>query len=162
MPVADEFMETLEALKNALSHTHAGASLKELFLHCMKVTLRQHERRAKAKVDKPRGPKADQPPPKGRHTPASVKREVDERDHGQCTFVGEDGRVCGTRFLIQYHHESDPHAFGGAATAANLTLHCKAHNDLKARRVFGEAHMDQFTRREKPKTLEPPLPEPLD
>jgi hypothetical protein len=88
--------------------------------------------------------------------------EVDERDHDRCTFVGEDGRVCGTRFLLQYHHEAEPYALGGAATAANLTLHCKAHNDLKARRVFGDAHMDRFTRREKPKTLEPPLPEPFE
>ena len=35
---------------------------------------------------------------------------------------------------------------GGASTADNVRLLCRVHNDLAARRVFGDEWMNQFTR----------------
>lgn len=76
-----------------------------------------------------------------RYVPADVRRRVFERDGGQCTFVDpKTGRRCNERRFIEFEH-IDPHALGGAATVANLTLRCSAHNALAARRVFGEQYV---------------------
>src|SRR5439155_21060236 len=37
-----------------------------------------------------------------RHIPAHVKRDVWERDQGQCTFVSDTGRRCESRKLLEY------------------------------------------------------------
>ncbi len=39
-----------------------------------------------------------------------------------------------------------PVALGGTSTVDNLRVTCALHNDLAARQVFGEAHMDLFRR----------------
>ena len=78
-----------------------------------------------------------QPPtrPGSRHVPSAVKREVWARDSGQCAFVGAAGRCTETGFL-EYHHVV-PFANGGATTAANLQLRCRAHNAYEAEMHFG-------------------------
>jgi 5-methylcytosine-specific restriction endonuclease McrA len=68
-----------------------------------------------------------------------------ERDQGRCTFVSDDGRRCDATQRLELHHEI-PFARGGPATVANVRLACKGHNDLLARRAYGDQHMDQFTR----------------
>lgn len=70
-----------------------------------------------------------------RHVPASVKREVWQRDGGQCAFVGTRGR-CTERGFLEYHHRV-PHAAGGPTTAGNLELRCRAHNQHEANLFFG-------------------------
>jgi hypothetical protein len=67
------------------------------------------------------------------HIPAAVKREVYDRDHGCCTFVGDDGHVCGSRYAVQLHHRI-AWAHGGSNAPENLTLHCARHNRLLAKR----------------------------
>jgi hypothetical protein len=76
-----------------------------------------------------------------RHIPAAVKREVWARDQGRCTFVGAEGR-CGERAFLEFHHIV-PYAAGGAATAKNVTLACRAHNGLEADRFFGRTAAKQ-------------------
>jgi hypothetical protein len=65
-----------------------------------------------------------------RHIPAAVKRSVWSRDEGQCAFVGAAGR-CGERNFLEFHHVV-PFADGGAATAENIQLRCRAHNAFEA------------------------------
>ncbi|MBT9555497.1 MAG: HNH endonuclease, partial [Myxococcales bacterium] len=67
------------------------------------------------------------------HVPAGVRREVYDRDEGCCTFVGDDGHVCGSRYAVQLHHRI-AWAHGGSNTPENLTLHCGPHNRLVATR----------------------------
>ncbi len=67
------------------------------------------------------------------HVPTAVRREVYDRDDGCCTFVGEDGHVCGSRYAVQLHHRI-AWAHGGSNTPQNLTLHCGPHNRLVATR----------------------------
>jgi len=76
-----------------------------------------------------------------RTIPARVKRAVWERDHGQCTFVGAGGHRCSARELVEYDHV-DPVARGGRATVAGIRLHCRAHNQHEAERVFGAGFVD--------------------
>jgi 5-methylcytosine-specific restriction endonuclease McrA len=71
-----------------------------------------------------------------RHIPAAVKRAVWKRDEAKCAFVGANGRRCGSKHQVEYHHQ-DPYARGGAATVANIFLLCRVHNQHQARIDFG-------------------------
>ena len=53
-----------------------------------------------------------------------------QRDEGCCAFVGRAGRCRETAFL-EFHHVV-PYAAGGAATADNIQLRCRAHNQYEA------------------------------
>jgi 5-methylcytosine-specific restriction endonuclease McrA len=63
----------------------------------------------------------------------STRSEVYARDEGRCTFIGDDGHVCGSTYLLQLHHRI-PWAKGGPNKPENLTLHCFTHNQLEAER----------------------------
>jgi hypothetical protein len=81
-----------------------------------------------------------------RRVPASVKREVWARDHGQCAFLGAAGR-CTERGFLEYHHVV-PFADGGATSADNLELRCRAHNAYEAERWFGVREEDLVRERD--------------
>jgi len=84
-----------------------------------------------------------------RYYPAAVVRAVFLRDENQCTYVSPDGRRCSAcRFLELDHIE--PWAVGGEATAENLRLRCRAHNQRYARQYFGVSRVNaaiQLSRR---------------
>ena len=61
-----------------------------------------------------------------RHISPAVKHEVWRRDGARCAFVGTRGR-CEERAFLEFHHVI-PFADGGATSAANLQLRCRAHN----------------------------------
>ena len=67
-------------------------------------------------------------------SPVQVKREVYDRDDECCTFVGDDGHVCGSRYAVQLHHRI-AWAHGGSNTLENFTLHFGPHNRLVATRA---------------------------
>lgn len=73
---------------------------------------------------------------RSRHIPNEVRDEVFERDRGRCTFVGVDGRVCGSKTYLQVDHVV-PFAQGGSHLPTNLRLLCGVHNRLKAERRLG-------------------------
>ena len=58
------------------------------------------------------------------------------RDRGQCAFVSRDGRRCGERVFLEYHHVT-PYAREGPATIANIELRCRGHNVYEAEQIFG-------------------------
>ncbi len=61
------------------------------------------------------------------YIPYEKLRQVFERDGGCCTWVGEDGRRCGSRFQVEVDHVTPPR-FGGRATLDDLRLLCRPHN----------------------------------
>jgi hypothetical protein len=71
-----------------------------------------------------------------RHVPRGVKREVWRRDGGQCAYSAPDGRRCGERAFLEWHH-IQPYASGGSATVANIALRCRRHNQYEAELAFG-------------------------
>ena len=81
-------------------------------------------------------------PARSRYIPAQVRRAVWERDQGQCTFVGTNGRRCRERRFLQFDHV-EPFARGGKATVEGLRLRCRAHNQYEAERVFGAEFMSR-------------------
>lgn len=91
--------------------------------------VRRREREARP------GKCADEPP-RGRHIPRAVKRAVWGRDSGRCAFVSAAGRRCEETEFLEYHHVA-AYARGGATTAENLELRCRAHNAYEAELEFG-------------------------
>jgi hypothetical protein len=88
-----------------------------------------------------------------RHIPDAMKREVYERDGGQCTFVSDDGRRCEERSGLEFEHiegfaRTEQHSVEG------LTLHCRTHNQLAADRLYGREFMDAKRRSTRPGTGE--------
>lgn len=85
----------------------------------------------KSKYGSTKRPKRGQPvPSRSRYIPAATKRDVWSRDGGRCAFRGADGRCTETGFL-EFHHLA-PYADGGEATACNIELRCRAHNQYEA------------------------------
>jgi 5-methylcytosine-specific restriction endonuclease McrA len=142
--VSRRFMETLEQTKDALSHSHPGASTEEILMVCMQLML--------AKKAKQRGlverPLETPRPSRTDRIPAHVRREVMERSGGRCEWVFHDGERYNSAYQVEVDH-IDPRALGGPATVENTRATCRGHNQLAARQVFGNAFMDRFTRRRK-------------
>ena len=97
------------------------------------------EKRRFGKTDSPRKAR---PSKNDDHIPAAVKRDVCERDAGQCTFQNASGMRCEKRGDLQYDHVR-PKAMGGKSTTSNLRLRCHAHNQLEAERMFGVEFVDK-------------------
>jgi hypothetical protein len=76
-------------------------------------------------------------PAGGRHIPVVVRRSVWERDEARCTFRGATGNRCEETGWLEFHHVL-PFALGGKATADNIVLRCRAHNQYEGRRSFGK------------------------
>lgn len=75
---------------------------------------------------------------------AAVKRQVWKRDGGRCRWPIESGGICGSILRLEFDH-CTPRALGGLSTADDVRLLCRMHNDLAARRLFGDGWMDRFT-----------------
>jgi hypothetical protein len=105
------------------------------------------------KVEKTKLGKADKPRPQptirsetdkdirepshpSRHIPREVKREVWQRDGGQCAFVSSDVQRCTERTFLEHHHVQT-YAQHGPATVANISLRCWRHNQYEAELIFG-------------------------
>src|SRR5262249_25088570 len=71
-----------------------------------------------------------------------VKREVWQRDGGQCTYVSEAGRRCEARGDLEFDHKKE-FARGGEATVDGLRLRCRGHNQHTAERTFGAGFMQR-------------------
>ena len=84
------------------------------------------------------GPKRGSKNP--RHVPADVRRQVWQRDRGQCTFTSASGHRCDARTRLEVDH-IEPLARGGRTVVANLRLRCRAHNQYEAERAFGAGFM---------------------
>jgi len=130
--------ETHEKLRRAQSlsrHTLAAGDVGAILDRALTLLIDDLERRRFARVASPQANPRESTP-SGRHIPAAVRRAVWQRDEGRCGFVGRTGRCRETGFL-EFHHVA-PFAAGGAATADNIQLRCRAHNQYEARLFFGD------------------------
>lgn len=134
--VSRRFVEKLEAARDALSHAKARGTVDEVLESALDLLLRERAR-AKGIVDRPRKKRPSRTPGQ---IPAAVKREVWNRDGGCCQWPVKSGGVCGSTVRIEFDHVT-PRARGGPSTVENLRLLCRAHNQLAARRVFGDEWM---------------------
>jgi hypothetical protein len=139
--VSRRFLQKLEAARAALSHSRPGASADEILEAGLDLLLERHARRM-GQVENPR---REPPPSRTDHVPAHVKRAVWKRDGGRCQWALAGGGVCGSTHRVQFDHVL-ARGLGGLPTIDNIRLLCAVHNDLAARRTYGDAWMDRFTR----------------
>jgi 5-methylcytosine-specific restriction endonuclease McrA len=158
LTVPRRLLEKLERARDALSHSHHGASEAEILEVGLDLILeRQAKRRGLVKT--PRTPREKTPAvptvrgepvdPGGRspraHIPAAVRRAVWLRDGGRCQHPLDSGGVCGSTFQVEIDH-IDPSTKDRAPTAEELQLACRGHNDSHAREAYGDDLMNNYTR----------------
>jgi hypothetical protein len=143
-----EFLELLDASRDALSHSDFGASTSDILKRALKLLLAERAKKKQGRVAKPR---QDPPPsdPDSDHIPASVKRAVWKRDGGKCQWKLESGGICGCTSQLEFAHIK-ARAHGGKATIRNLRLLCRFHNQFEARLQLGDALMDRYARSRAP------------
>lgn len=115
-----------------------GSNLSSIFERALELLVTHLEKRKFAQSDRPRASRAIPYDP--RVIPAEVKRAVNARDGGRCTFVGPNGR-CDSR-AVEFDHVL-PVARGGKATIENLRLRCRPHNQYAADLEFGREFMNE-------------------
>jgi hypothetical protein len=125
--------EKLRRAQDLLRHAVPDGDPAEIFDRALTALLGELARRKFAATERPRASR--QPSAGSRAIPAAVKRSVAARDQGRCAFVAADGRRCGARGFVEFHHVM-PYARGGPATEANIQLRCRGHNDYEAELDF--------------------------
>jgi hypothetical protein len=137
-----ETRDSYERVRNLLSHEIPTGEMALVFKCALRIAEAELMKRRFAATDRP-GPARGGADP--RHIPAVVKRAVAERDRERCSFVSDAGKRCKARRFLELDHEI-PVARGGEATAENIRLLCRAHNQHAAERAFGAEFMDQKKR----------------
>jgi hypothetical protein len=135
----EELKAGTERLQELLSHRIPDGDVTAMYAFMLEAATEKVGKQLGAIA--PERPRTPQPPverPRGERCPipAAVKREVWERDGGQCTHVGPDGRRCESRWQLEFHHPGL--AWKTGSTAKDVTLHCKPHNNLEAEDVYGK------------------------
>lgn len=125
--------DKLRKAQDLLRHVVPNGDPALIFDRALSLLVQHLESRKMARVDRPRDELATNT--HGRQVPAVVKRQVRQRDDGQCAFIGTDGR-CSERGFLEFHHVI-PFADGGPTTVDNLQLRCRSHNTYEARQYFG-------------------------
>jgi hypothetical protein len=137
--------EKLRRLQTLLRREIPDGDPGAIFERAITLLLDKVERRKLGKAARPRQPRVIRPgtdkdapeaalPP--RAPSSAVRRAVWERDGGRCAYVSPTGRRCNERTYLEFHHQQ-PYAERGEATADNIALRCRRHNQYEAALVFG-------------------------
>lgn len=147
-PISREEADRIQYALELMSHRNPQGRLAALVGPAVEALIRELEKEKFAATDRPSGLDTTCGAArvvKSRHIPADVKRAVWERDGGACTFVSDDGHVCGSRWMVEFDHVQEV-GRGGEATVDNVRLLCRAHNQLCAERTYGPGFMEQKRR----------------
>ena len=123
-------LEKLRLAKDMLRHAIPSGDDAAILDRALTALLTDLARSKFAAAEKPRPPR--KAGPGSRHIPAEVRRTVWVRDLGRCAFLGTNGRRCGERAFVEFHHVR-PFAAGGEASVGNIELRCRRHNDYEMR-----------------------------
>jgi hypothetical protein len=128
----------LRRAQNLLAGTAPSGDLDRVFRRALALLVSDLERKKAAVTDRPTARPSDGRAGRdSRFLPAAVRRTVWQRDGGQCAFVTTDGRRCGERCRLEFHHGPVPFAVGGRPVAENIHLLCRAHNRYESERFYG-------------------------
>ena len=112
---------------------------------------------AAAEVIVPELPAEDSDPALRRYPSSILRDEVLARDGFECSFVSDDGVRCRCRSGLQIDHIL-PWAYGGRTEASNLRTVCQTHNLMHARRIFGDAKIEEAIAARRPDRFGIPVP----
>jgi hypothetical protein len=152
--VTRTLLAKLEAAKHALAHAMPGATAGEILEAGLDLLLEKAGKR-RGLVEKPR---KEPSPSKSDAVPAHVRRAVWLRSGGRCEWRLESGEVCGSTHQLELDHHPIPRAHNGPSTEDNIRVHCRPHNLLGARRLFGDACMDRYMGRQPGQREGRPMP----
>ena len=136
--IDEESREHLRELQELLSHQFGPGEVGSVIGLALRSLLREVRKRKCGAADRPQA--NPRPTHSARHIPAGVRRAVQKRDGGQCTFVSEEGRRCAARASLEYDHIVEV-ARGGTATVGNIRLRCRTHNQFTAEQALGAEFM---------------------
>jgi hypothetical protein len=85
---------------------------------------------------RPKAPTSDRTQTETRHIPDDMKRTIYERDGGQCTFVGEQGRRCTETGGVELDL-LDGWAKTHEHSVDRIVLKCRSHNAHAAEKMYG-------------------------
>ena len=141
-----ELHDKLERLQALMRHSVPDGDLATIIEVAVTRELERLEAKRFGKTKRPRTRVGEvDTRPKSRHIPAAVRRFVEARDEGRCTYRSKNGRRCKKRHDLEFHHHS-PFGRGGPHSPEVVSLHCKVHNALMAELDYGKEKMARFRR----------------
>jgi len=129
-----ETCETLRLAQDLLGHAVPTGDLAQVFDRALNVLVEELVKRKFAATERPRRSRGQSDD--SRNIPAEVKRKAFVRDGGCCAFVSPDGRRCGSKRFLEFHH-LEPYGVGGKPTVDNIQLRCGVHNRYEAELFYG-------------------------
>jgi 5-methylcytosine-specific restriction endonuclease McrA len=142
-----ELRDKLERLHALMRRSAPDADLGKVIDVAVTRELQRLEARRFAKTKKPRKRLAQTDTrAKSRYIPAAVRRLVEKRDEGRCTYRDRHGRRCSKSHDLEFHHRK-PFGLGGDHSPEGLALMCRRHNALLAEEEFGKEKMARHRRR---------------
>jgi 5-methylcytosine-specific restriction endonuclease McrA len=161
VPVSRRLLEKLAAARDALSHSHPSASEEVILEVGLDLILQRFAKRrgigAKPRAASSKKTTEQVPPPstpRSRHAPAHVWRAVWERDRGCCAWPLAHGGVCGATDRLELDHVKG-FALGARTTIEECRILCRFHQDVSARRLYGDGLMNNYTKPKGPACSEP-------
>lgn len=124
----------LRRAQDLLGHAIPSGDLDQVFNRALRLLVHDLERKKFAATDRPRRSRGQSED--SRNMPANVKRGVRKRDGDRCAWVASNGRRCGERRFLEFHHD-DPYGVGGKPTVDRVRLLCRTHNGYEAELFYG-------------------------
>jgi hypothetical protein len=135
--------DKLKQAQDLLRHRVPDGDLSTILERALDLLIADVEKERFGSGAGPRTSAADVHPTVGsRHIPAAIRREVYERDGGQCTFLSEDGRRCSETGRLEFDH-LEGFARTGEHSVTTLAIRCTAHNQHAAKQMYGRAFMER-------------------
>jgi hypothetical protein len=129
--------DKVERARQLMRHKFPSGSLELIFAEAVSPLLQKVD--PELRLGNPRNTRKARKVVSGsRSIPQAIKNAVWERDGGRCSFVAGDGRRCGDQSWLEFDHITPWALGGGSEEPANIRLLCRTHNQLMARRIFGE------------------------
>ena len=142
--------DRLREAQALLRHQLPDGDIAEIFERALTLLVQDAKRKRFAETSTRRCSKAARKNgAASRHIPANIKRAVCARDGGRCAFVGANGRRCGSRDFLEFHH-LDPWARTKRHSTDRIELRCRGHNRYAAVLDYGAAYIARFARRDHP------------
>jgi hypothetical protein len=137
----------LEELRALMRHQVPDGDVGKIISKAVSLLLERVRKQKFAETSAPRPARATTSPNErcSRHIPAAIRRAVWQRDAGCCTYVSAGGRRCNAKEFLEFDH-ADAWTWTHSHSTEGITLRCRAHNQQRARRDFGEKHMARFRR----------------
>lgn len=140
--LSKEETELLNEVKDLFSHSHPGASYKEVLVASLKDVKKRKGsapklsvKKLEPKVVEVKGPASVKASAEIKLSIAEVRRSVFRNDKS-CRWEFANGQKCRSTFQLQIDHKKSQW-LGGSGERENLQLLCAAHNRLKYQAEIG-------------------------